>query len=246
MALMMKQTPASRPCQHAGRRLAAAFGISVAGLLGGCYVKEFEAPPPSVYERRIELPADQVPDLAKAHFRADDFVEVDDEESYLDIRGDFLFLKGVINSDTYADVIDMLAAHPNIQSLVLTDVPGSADDEANLALGRVVRKAGLITYLPAEGLVASGGTDLFLSGAKRVMGRGARVGVHSWGDDDITGNDLPRDDPEHERYLSYYREIGIPEQFYWFTLEAAPADDIHWMTEAELAKHAVYTLPPVD
>ena len=28
---------------------------------------------------------------------------------------------------------------------------------------------------------------------------------------------------------------------HWFTLQAAPADGMHWMTDAEMAKYTVYT-----
>lgn len=36
--------------------------------------------------------------------------------------------------------------------------------------------------------------------------------------------------------------MGIPEAFYWFTLEAAAPDSIHWMTEAEMARYRVFTV----
>ena len=35
--------------------------------------------------------------------------------------------------------------------------------------------------------------------------------------------------------------MGIPADFYWFTLEAAPADDIHWMSRDEMETYAVVT-----
>jgi hypothetical protein len=34
--------------------------------------------------------------------------------------------------------------------------------------------------------------------------------------------------------LNYYKVVGIPQAFYWCTLEAAPASDIHIMTEDEI------------
>ena len=126
-----------------------------------------------------------------------------------------------------------------IGTLVFTIVPGSADDDTNLALGRKLRGAGIATYLPARGTVASGGTDLFLSGVRRIVERGARVGVHSWSTDNSSvpsAVSLPRDHPEHEKHLNYYRDMGIPEDFYWFTLRAAPPDGMHWMTEEEMAR----------
>ena len=32
-------------------------------------------------------------------------------------------------------------------------------------------------------------------------------------------------------YLEYGRQMGLPEDFYWFTIDAASPQDIHWMTE---------------
>ena len=37
----------------------------------------------------------------------------------------------------------------------------------------------------------------------------------------------------------YYEEMGITENFYWFALEAASADDIHWMTQEELTTYGL-------
>ena len=38
-------------------------------------------------------------------------------------------------------------------------------------------------------------------------------------------------------YLEYYKDMGIPEDFYWFTLEAAPYDGIHEMTREEMLQY---------
>ena len=171
-----------------------------------------------------------------------DLVEPQDEGLYLDVRGDLLFVRGVVDSDSRGQMYDVLKDFPDIQTVVLTAIPGSADDETNLALGRMLRQAGITTYLPARGMVASGGVDLFLSGGRRFVERGASVGVHSWADSDGTdGDDLPREDPLHGLYLEYYREMRIPEDFYWFSLQAAPPEGIHWMTEAEMERYAIYT-----
>ena len=107
--------------------------------------------------------------------------------------------------------------------------------------GRAVRRAGMTTYLPSRGLAASGGTDLLLAGARRIVECGAQVGVHSWASGPVNGNDLPRDDPRHRFYLDYYRDINVPDAFYWFTLQAAAPDSVHWMTEDEMALYGVRT-----
>lgn len=148
---------------------------------------------------------------------------------------------GEIDSGSLDRFQDIMDEHPNANTLVLQYIGGSLDDEANVAFARIVRDRGLATRVPSDGLVASGGTDLFLAGVTRVLESGACVGVHSWAADDFTGTDLPRSDPEHNRYLDYYRDMGIDTAFYWFTLRAAPADGMHWMTPDEVAQFKLST-----
>lgn len=189
--------------------------------------------------------AAELAEAVAANLTDADLVDPVEDGLLLDLRGDLLFVRGVVDGGSRDQVYDALKDAPNVRVVVLTNVPGSADDEGNLELARMLRAAGMITYLPTQALVASGGTDLFLSGAQRILERGAMLGVHSWADTDgIAGGELPRDHREHQRYLEYYREMGIPEDFYWFTLQAAPPEGIHWMTEAELQEYAIYTELP--
>lgn len=135
---------------------------------------------------------------------------------------------------------DAFEANPDIKMMVLQFLPGSVDDESNLEASRLIRANGMTTVVPADGFVASGGTDMFLAGLRREIQSGACVGVHSWADGDGTeGKDIPRDDAEHQLYLSYYDEMGIDPDFYWFTLHAAEADGMHYMTNAEITRYAV-------
>lgn len=151
-----------------------------------------------------------------------------------DIDGDTAFMVDEIGSDTPDAVRTLLSDYSDVTTISLVNVGGSSDDQANLEASRLVREAGLATHVPADGEIASGGVDFFLAGATRSFDDGARFGVHSWAGDDIEGADLPEDDPEHDLYLDYYAEMGVDADFYWFTLEAAPAADIHWMTSDEL------------
>ncbi len=74
------------------------------------------------------------------------------------------------------------------------------------------------------------------------MDTGATIGVHSWaGDSGVDGSTFPKDDPEHQKYINYYRAVGIPETFYWYTMEAASARDIHIMTEDEITTYGIRT-----
>ena len=173
-----------------------------------------------------------------------DFREPSGDGLELDLRGELLFVRGTIDADSCKQVREVLSRELRIGTLVFTMVPGSIDDETNLALGRMLRNARIVTYLPARGMVASGGTDLFLAGVRRVVERGSRVGVHSWRAGGLFGRSavgLPRDHRDHTMYLDYYRVVGIPEDFYWFTLQAASPDDVHWMTDDEMATYRTYT-----
>ena len=155
------------------------------------------------------------------------------------VDGNKLHMSGLINSYTPEQLKDIFGAHPQIDTIVLGQMPGSIDDEANLAGAAWVAARGVKTYLPQEGSIASGATDFFLVGKRRVVEEGAEVGVHSWADvTGVTARDLPRDDPAHERYIGFYEGIGWTraqaEAFYFFTIEKAPAEDIYLMTPQEM------------
>ncbi len=170
-------------------------------------------------------------------------VLLDDElaSAEFTVEGPDALMRGVIGPSTPGCVLALLLEHPEVERIVMVEVPGSMDDDSNLRAARMVRRAGLDTHVPADGEVASGGTDFFQAGVRRTKDEGARFGVHSWSGLDEEGADLPRDDPEHRKYLAYCRDMGIPEDFYWFTLEAAPAEDVHWMTEEELERFGMLT-----
>lgn len=159
------------------------------------------------------------------------------------IGKDTIYMKGVIYSNTLDDIQEVLEANPDITTLVMEDVPGSIDDEINLMASLEIRKHNINTYIPKDGMVASGGTDMFLAGKKRAVHFTARLGVHSWAGIDSVALDYPRNHIEHKKYLDYYSEMDIPTDFYWYTLEAASADDIHWMSPEEIKKYEIVTGP---
>lgn len=149
------------------------------------------------------------------------------------VDGNLLILEGALDGETLAAFEAALDAAPGIDTLVLRHIEGSLDDEANLVFSQRVRELGLTTVVPSDGMVASGGTDLFLAGASRRLEPGACVGVHSWATDTYDAQDLSRDHAEHDPYLDFYENIGIDPDFYWFTIYAAGADDMHWMSAEE-------------
>lgn len=154
-------------------------------------------------------------------------------------NGKTLDVTGVIDADTVETISVALADSPEITTLRLVNVPGSADDEASLnALVALVKDNNLATRVPANGLVASGGTDMAVMSKNRVIEKGACVGVHSWAIGNLfgfdSGADLPRSDEAHDLYLDFYETVNVPASFYWFTLEAASPEGMHWMSAKEI------------
>lgn len=154
---------------------------------------------------------------------------------------DTVQMVGVVDARTPSQFKAMVTAHPGLKTLVLKEVPGTEDDDANLALARLVRKQGMETRVPADGSVRSGGVELFLAGTKRLAEPGAELGVHSWQDEDgREAKDYPANAPIHLAYINYYKEMGFsPEKaqdFYAFT-NKSPFSDIHYMSRDEIAQY---------
>lgn len=150
-------------------------------------------------------------------------------------------LNGSIESDTPAQFNAMLRAFPDIRQIDMIDCPGTGDDEANLAIARRLRKAGIATNVPDGGSVRSGGVELFLAGAKRSAAPTAEFAVHSWRDEDgMEPDDFAESDPVNQEYVNYYREIGMTDAkakaFYAMT-NSAPHDDVLYLKSRDIAAY---------
>ncbi|ARP38465.1 hypothetical protein [Vibrio syngnathi] len=157
------------------------------------------------------------------------------------IKGTIASVNGVACSGSPKAFDDMMKAHPNTKTLNFIDMGGSMNDDANIQLAYKVRAKKLDTYISSIGHVASGGTDLFVAGVKRTVEPGARLGVHSWAEGSLQGASLPVGHSQHKPYIDYYKKMGLPDPsgFYWFTLKAAPANGMHYMTPAEVSKYGL-------
>ena len=136
----------------------------------------------------------------------------------------------------------MLVAFPGLRTIEMVECPGTSDDTANLRLGRMIRRAGLDTYVPNGGSVRSGAVELFLAGKHRHADAGAEFAVHSWQDSDgLEPSDVADNDPVNLAYLAYYREMGLSEgqarKFYAMT-NAVPHDEALWLSVGEFARYA--------
>jgi hypothetical protein len=141
----------------------------------------------------------------------------------------------------------MLRDHPGIATLRFVECPGTEDDRANLALGRLIRTAGLAAEVPAGGSVRSGAVELLLAGRSLTIDDRAEFAVHAWLDEDgRTADDYAPDAPENAKYLAYYREMGMgadrAADFYAMT-NAAPFEDPQWLDGDEMRRWIGGTQP---
>lgn len=152
--------------------------------------------------------------------------EVDDNTAYL---------SGVLGDDLVIQLSALVRDNPNITELVMVDVPGANNQQAVIDAARLIRRLGLNTRIAATGYVLSGGVDLFLGGVERRIGAGAGVGIHTWTDaTQIKVDNIEDTDPVHGVYVNFYLEMGIPDRFYWFSLAAAPAERVYFLSPEEV------------
>ncbi len=150
-------------------------------------------------------------------------------------------LAGSIETSTPAQFKQMLSAYPGINQIDMIDCPGTNDDAANFKIARMIRKAGIATYIPDGGSVRSGGVELFLAGVRRVAEPSAEFAVHSWQDEDgREADDVAANDPINLEYINYYREIGMDDQkaraFYAMT-NSVPHDSALYLTPRDIAAY---------
>ena len=134
----------------------------------------------------------------------------------------------------------LLEAYPSMTALSFIESPGTFDDEANLQLGRMIRAAGLTTLVPKGGSVRSGGVELFLAGAARIMADDAEFAVLAWLDDSgHSAQDYADSAPENRKYLDYYREMGMDAaqaaSFYAMT-NSVPFEDALWLSGTDMQR----------
>lgn len=165
--------------------------------------------------------------------------------SQLEVVGNEAFLSGDLGTETYAQIKSLIENHPNVKTLVLTSISGSVNDAVNMHTGRLVHDAKLNTKVLSDSDIASGAVDLFCAGENRIVEKGAKIGIHSWCCvNDLTAIELPRDHPAHKDQIQYFTMIMGAENgpnFYFHTLEAAPFDGVHWMSDEDIQKWNVST-----
>jgi hypothetical protein len=149
-------------------------------------------------------------------------------------------LVGITDEASPAAFRAMLRDHPGLATLAFVECPGTHDDRANLALGRMIRAAGLAAWVPDGGSVRSGAVELVLAGTTLRIDDGAEFAVHAWEDEDgFEAGDYAADSPENRKYLAYYREMGMSAAaaaaFYAMT-NSVPFESARWLDGAEMRR----------
>ncbi len=155
-------------------------------------------------------------------------------------------MDGEIESASLNDFNELVDAFPNISRIEIVNCDGSSDDGINLLLSQKIHQKGINIHLLDNAIIASGGVDFYLAGIIRTRGIDTSIGVHSWEDSDgTTATDYPVGHEDHLQFIDYYVSVGFTqlqaEEFYYFTINAAPADSIYWMTEAEIDQYNITT-----
>ena len=159
-----------------------------------------------------------------------------------EIEGDTAYGYGFTDSRSIGSVRALARDYPEVERLVLRDMPGTQDVVSNDRLAREIRRAGLDTHLEADSFIASGAVSLFIAGVERTADCGARVGVHAWGSVGVDAQTALMDNLRG--FLrDFLSDMGVDPDFYDFTARAAPAKGLHIMTPEELEQWGLVTDP---
>jgi len=159
------------------------------------------------------------------------------------VEGTRAYANGYTDARSVSYAKDFFNDNPQVDTLVLQKMSGTRDADQNLRIAREIRQRGLNTHLEKRSRIASGAVDLFIAGQRRTIDCGAKVGVHSWSvGDAYDAQDTYFDDrlPIQEKFLS---DMGVDPKFYVFTREAAPAKDLHIMSDDEIRHFGLTTSP---
>lgn len=165
----------------------------------------------------------------------------DDDSATFTVQGNTAVMRGMIDRSTSNAIIDLMSENDQVRTIVMQRVTGSTGYRELRDAARLIRDYRLTVHVPDGGYVAPAAIDFFIAGWKRSAGAGANIAVGSWFDGDNYGVDLPRHNSLHYGYLTWLRENGIPEDYYWFSLTAAPKGEERPLTRDELIRFRLVT-----
>ncbi len=166
---------------------------------------------------------------------------LNDDSATFTVHGETAEMRGMIDRDTSSALLDIMSENFDVHEISLVQATGSSGYREMREASRMLSEYHLATHVPANGFVSPGAIDFFIAGWKRTVEEGAQLAVGSWFDGAHYGVDLPRHNSLHFGYLKWYREHGIPEDFYWFSLTAAPKGQQHILTRDEMLRFNIIT-----
>ena len=159
----------------------------------------------------------------------------------LTVKDEALEIGGIINSRAHGQFARLIEDNPQVERIVFGDIDGSTDGDAVAEIGYLIRDLGFETELHADSEVYSGGVDLFLAGTSRYVAPGGILGVHEWSTSFGRARGYPRNSSHHEPTRGYIADMLGSDSFYWFTLQAAPFDEVYIMSRADMLRFGILT-----
>lgn len=166
------------------------------------------------------------------------------------IEGHSAVMRGILDSSLPDLISNLFKVHPEVDTIIMEEIKGTVDLLATYEAGSIMREACITTVVPYKGFVASGGVSLFLAGCERIADESSSIVVHTWRNFTLDDNgekvvkvaaiDLPVTDSAHDVHLDYLDEMGIPEEFYWFTINT-PFETPHYLSNEELETYNIVT-----
>lgn len=161
-----------------------------------------------------------------------------------EVQGASAVVRGTTDSRSHNLVKNLVREHPGVETLILQAMPGTQDMDTNRRVVMDIRAAGLATHVPANGRIASGAVDWFISGSPRTIDCGAMIGVHSWGTKAGGRGDKTFYDSQLRTQRFFLEKMDVDPDFYEFTRAAAGPDDIHWLSVEEMLRYELITEDP--
>jgi len=146
-------------------------------------------------------------------------------------------MHGKISSRTRNDLYEMLADHPEVNTLEFGYVIGTLDSNGHSAidLGYTIRSYCLTTSITALSYVLAEGVDAYLSGCKRDYEVGGRLGMLSRTYSTSIRDDL---DDLHAARLKYYADIGVHSSFYSYQ-QSFNKEELYFIRRVELVQFGI-------
>jgi len=161
-----------------------------------------------------------------------------------EVQGQSAIVRGGTDSHSHNLLKNFLRENPQVKTLILQNMPGTQDMNTNRRIVLGIRSAGLGTHVPANGRIASGAVDWFISGSPRTIECGAMIGVHSWGSKTGERGDKTFYDAQLRTQRYFLNKMGVDPDFYQFTRAAAGPDEIYWLTVEDMLRYKLITKAP--